>query len=147
MDTKNLGNRTAEMWEFEEWELKNSTWSGNPFDLDATVTFKHEGSNASHTTGMFYDNNDTWSFRFTGDQIGKWTYTTSSSDPDLNGISGAVQVKANPDSDAYGFITQSAADPSKWARHQGNDGEIKAFVPQLLMAGDISHHTQQLAAD
>ncbi|MEO1401601.1 MAG: DUF5060 domain-containing protein [Cyanobacteria bacterium J06635_1] len=144
MNAKNLGNRNAEMWEYEEWDVKDSTWSGNPFDVEATVTFKHQKTGEIRKTGMFYDNNNTWSFRFTGDQLGKWTYTTSSKDADLNGLSGTVEVKPNDDKDAYGFVTQAPGDGSKWARQQGNEGKVEAFVPQLLMSGDISRYDNNL---
>jgi lysophospholipase L1-like esterase len=141
--------RTAELWEYQEWDINNPTWSGNPFDLDAQVTFQNQLTGETITTGMFYDNNDTWSFRFTGMELGTWTFTTFSSDTDLNGLTGTVIVDPNDDPNAYGFMTASSVDPRKWARMKGNEGEEEVFVPQLLMAGDVTRFADptQIQAD
>lgn len=133
--------RDAELWELEEWSLNNPTWSGNPFDLVATVTFDHQGSNASHTTAMFYDGNDTWRFRFTGTQTGTWNFETSSTDSDLDDLTGTIQVQENTDPNAVGFMVEPSiverelGAGEKWARYKGNNGELEVFVPQLLMVG------------
>src|SRR5210317_1525281 len=37
----NLKQRQAVMWKYEEWTLLNTSWTGNPFDVIATVTFVH----------------------------------------------------------------------------------------------------------
>jgi hypothetical protein len=102
---KNLGARNAEMWEFEEWDLTNASYSGNPFDLDATVTFTHTGTGETRTTSLFYDGNNEWSFRFTGDLAGTWTYETDSRDGDLDGFTGTVNVRPNDDPNIDGFLT------------------------------------------
>jgi len=49
-------DKTGKLWApYLEWSLNNSSFSGNPYDLVATVTFKHQGTGASHTTEMFYE--------------------------------------------------------------------------------------------
>ena len=48
-----------------EWSVANPSYSGNPYDLDATVTFEHDGSGTTHTTQMFYNESNMWKFRFT----------------------------------------------------------------------------------
>jgi hypothetical protein len=139
----------AELWEYEEWDINNPTWTGNPFDLEAEVTFQHQGSGETITTPMFYDNNNIWSFRFTGTQLGTWTFTTSSGDPDLNGLTGSVTVNPNDDPKAYGFMVPSSVDPKKWARQIGNQGREQVFVPQLVMAGNVTRfaNPSQIQAD
>ena len=111
-----------------KWKLKNSLSSGNPFDLVATVTFRHESGMETRETEMFYDSDDIWEFRFLGTRTGRWTFYTASKDPDLNGWYGAVEIKANNDLNAKGLVTHHRA---KWMRSA--TGEV--FVPQFVMAG------------
>jgi len=113
---------------FLEWSLENPSFAGNPYDLIATVTFTHTGVGESHTTEMFYDGGNTWKYRFTGTRSGTWTFTTSSSDADLDGRSGTVEI--SPNTDTLGFVTNVG---NKWARHVTGEGEVKAFVPQFAM--------------
>jgi hypothetical protein len=36
-----------------EWELANTGYLGNPYDIVAAATFRHVGSDDEITTGMF----------------------------------------------------------------------------------------------
>jgi hypothetical protein len=126
-DTNDL-DRTATQWApFVEWQLKNASHEGNPFDLDAKATFIHEESGEQRTTGMFYDGK-VWRFRFTATRPGIWKFSTSSSDSDLEGHRGTVTVK--PNDNGYGFVTHVR---EKWARPVGQSGKLEAFVPQFVM--------------
>ena len=130
-----LLDKTGTLWSpYLEWSIENTSFSGNPFDLVASVTFSHQGSNASHTTEMFYDGNNTWKWRFSGTKTGTWNFSSSSDDPELDGLSGTVTINPNPDPDTYGFITEYQSDThTKWARFKGNNEDIEAFVPQFVM--------------
>lgn len=125
--TSDSMNQTGTLWApYLEWSLENSTYSGNPFDLVATATFKHTDSGESRTTEMFYAGGESWKFRFTGTRTGDWTFTTASSDPDLNGKSGAVTINPNPDPRVKGFITSVG---NKVARQTGPDGQqLEAYI-------------------
>ena len=119
-------DKTGMLWgNYLEWSLSNSSYSGNPYDLEATATFQHS-SGTTITTPMFYAGNNTWKFRFTGTETGSWALTTQSSDADLNGQSGTVTITANSDPNATGFVTQFG---NKW----GFSGTGEAFVPQFVM--------------
>ncbi len=122
----NLGSKNVDTFGVAEWALKNTSINGNPYDLDATVTFKHI-SGETIKTGMFYDGNDIYRFRFNGSKPGKWTFTTSSSDQDLNGRRGEVNVANN--AEGKGFVTVKNG---FWAR---SNGEV--FIPQLVMYREI----------
>jgi len=111
---------------FLEWSINNTTFSGNPYDLEANVTFEHVQSGETKSTGMYYSEVNTWSFRFTGTKVGEWEFSTSSSDEDLNGHKGVIYVEANPDPEAAGFVTNFG---NKW----GRSGKNKAFIPQFVM--------------
>lgn len=126
------GNRfpavTLPQWSpYAEWHLTNESYSGNPFDLTASATFIHEQSGKTVTTGLFYDDEDIWRFRFTGSEPGDWSFTTQSSDPDLNDYQGEITVVANPGQ--IGFVTNY---DEKW----GRTGVDEAFVPQFVMIGN-----------
>ena len=130
---KDLGETNGEMWEYLEWNLVNPSWSGNPFDLVATVTFTHTPSASTHTTEMFYDDSNTWKFRFTGTKTGEWSFTTASSDPDLDGYHGIVNISPNPDPNARGFLTNQG---NKFAIQTGNSGETQGYLLNVYMNGE-----------
>ncbi len=120
-------DKTGTQWEpYLEWSLENPSYSGNPYDLIATVSFEHTSSGETLKTEMFYDGGNTWKFRFTGTKTGEWTFTTSSSDSDLDGKSGTVTIDSNPDPDVHGFVTKF---DNKW----GWQGTSEAFIPQFVM--------------
>lgn len=119
---------TAKMWTpYVEWQAENSSYEGNPFDLIATATFRHEESGETHTTGLFYSGENKWNFRFAGTQLGNWTFVTQSDDPELNGLTGQVVVEENPDT--AGFVTHYG---DKW----GRIGIDEPFAPQYVMIGN-----------
>jgi hypothetical protein len=111
-----------------EWELKSESWEGNPFELTASVAFQHAESGERRTTGMFYDGDGNWRFRFSGTRAGEWTFATTSEDRDLDGLSGVVTIRSNPNT--YGFVTYVG---DKWARPKGKAGTLEAFIPQYVM--------------
>ena len=118
---------TSFLWSpFLEWSVQNPTFEGNPFDVISTVTFTHTVSGEMRQTEMFYDQNDDWKFRFTGTKTGEWTYTTSSEDSNLNGLSGSLLIKSNPNPNIVGFMENYG---NKWGRM----GSEVAFIPQYVM--------------
>lgn len=112
---------------YAEWEVENTSYRGNPFDIIASATFVHQESGQSHTTGLFYNGNDQWRFRFAGTLPGLWTFTTQSEDAELDGLNGEVMVDENPGTP--GFVTNFG---NKW----GRTGTNEAFVPQFVMIGN-----------
>jgi hypothetical protein len=125
-----LDRQTTVWGPFLEWSLDNPSFNGNPFDLVATVTFSHAGSE-TRTTEMFYAGGTTWKFRFTGTRGGVWSFTSTSSDPELDGHTGAVTVgSALPG--ATGFVAQAG---DKWVLEG-----LGAFVPQFLMWGEPNRY-------
>jgi len=126
-----LGSKTCKMWEVLEWEIDNSSCPvSNPYDLVAKVTFTHADTGSAHTTEMFYDSSNTWKFRFTGTRTGRWTFTTASRDPELNGYKGQVTVKPNPDPKIKGFLTHKG---NKFAIMDRDDTDLKPYVYQVYM--------------
>lgn len=125
-------DRTGAIWgPYLEWSLANPSYEGNPYDLVADVTFRHPSGRA-HTTEMFYQSGVTWKFRFTGTELGMWSFATSSSDPDLDGRSGTVTIGPNHDPGMKGFVASRFVDDdngSRWIRTATGE----AFIPQYVM--------------
>jgi len=130
---RKLPAKQGVVWETLEWTVNNAEHEGNPFDVEAQVTFTHRKSKESRQIAMFYDENNTWKFRFTPDQPGTWSFTTSSQDKALDGLEGKVNVKANPDPEAHGFMKSFG---NKW----GWEGTEEAFVPQYVMGKDLEYY-------
>jgi hypothetical protein len=70
----------------------------NPFQISMDVTFAGPGGQ-TFIVHAFYDGDgkggldgDVWKVRFTPDEVGNWSYSTSSSNPMLNGIIGSFDV-------------------------------------------------------
>lgn len=124
---RSVGQEPSRLWEPVEWTFQNTSRAGNPFDLVATAFFTHLETGHTIRTELFYAGGDIWKLRFTGTHTGKWRFVTESSDPDLNGLKGEIEVLPNPG--MPGFITNYG---SKWGRLGTNE----AFVPQYVMYTD-----------
>ena len=116
------------LWEPAMWTFRNPSCSGNPFDLSAKAIFTHAPIGRKIRTELFYDRGESWKLRFTGTHSGRWSFTTESTDPELDGLKGRIEVRPNPG--VPGFITNYG---SKWGRL----GTNSAFVPQYVMYCDI----------
>ena len=126
---EDFGERDARMWEFTEFSVNNPAWQGNPFDVVATVTFTHPSGDI-RTTEMFYADEDTWKFRFTGVRTGRWEFTTSSEDADLDGHSGAIVVRPRADASIKGFLTHAG---NKFAIMEEDIDDLAGYVYQVFM--------------
>ncbi|MFW5941330.1 MAG: DUF5060 domain-containing protein [Chloroflexota bacterium] len=91
-DETTRAQTTIGKWERFEVAYTNTTWDGNPFDLEFTGTFRHTSSGRTLTQLGFYAGNDTWKIYFMPDAVGEWTFETASSDPDLDGRQGSFQA-------------------------------------------------------
>ena len=129
---QNLDRSGTQWYPFIEWTLENRSYEGNPYDLEAAVSFSHPNGETRRTE-MFYAENDQWKFRFTGTQVGEWDFTTESDDPDLDGLSGTVTIEPNSNPQAPGFVKKF---DEKW----GWMGVEEAFVPQLAMYDDPTRY-------
>ena len=118
------------MWNYEEWTLENTTWTGNPFDVLASVTFVHSRTGLQHKTQMFYAGDNQWKFRFTGTRTGAWSFSTLSSDPDLNGHTGSLIVGQRTDPNVKGFLTNVG---NKYAIMEEDADHLAGYVYQVFM--------------
>lgn len=102
---RHLGDKAAVMWNVVEWSIETAPDSGNPFDVSANATFTHTDSGCKHVTGMFYDGQGAWRFRFAPNRMGNWTFITESDLASLDGYTGSVTVAENPNKNVKGFLT------------------------------------------
>ncbi|NMO98040.1 DUF5605 domain-containing protein [Paenibacillus lemnae] len=84
---------SVECWDCFELRLKGPN-SGNPYvDITWNVTFHHE-SREVKVMG-FYAGREEYAARFMPDEIGEWTYETSSDCIELNGVTGSFTCTAS----------------------------------------------------
>ena len=125
-----VARKKGMMWQTLEWSISNPTYEGNAFDVVGRVTFKHQSSDKSIITEMFFDGGNKWKYRFTGTRCGKWTFSTLSDDVDLSGHKGSVTVEPNPDPNIKGFLTHQG---NKFAIHSGNNGHMEGYLFAVYM--------------
>lgn len=118
-------------------QFPNKTFTGNPFDLVATVTFTHVESGEKRITEMFYVGDDTWTARFTATQEGTWRYRTVSKDADLDGKSGELDIEREPG--LAGFVSYEGV---TWVR---TGQPTTGFIPQFMMYKDPDKYFDQPA--
>ncbi len=83
---------TVARWDALELAF-NGPSAGNPF-IDVTLTATFTLKNRSLAVEGFYDGEGVYKIRFMPDDLGNWTWTTSSDQPALHGKSGAFQCVA-----------------------------------------------------
>ncbi len=76
-------------WKRFEVSFTDSSWSGNPFDVEFQGVFTHTSSGRTLTQFGFYAGNNTWKIYFMPDRLDEWTFVTNSTDPDLDGQTGS----------------------------------------------------------
>ncbi len=118
------------MWECADWRAPGVEYTGNPFDVTATVTFRHWESGARRTTEMFYEGRGTWKFRFPGTRAGYWTFHTSSDLPRLDGHSGGVEVHGRNDDAVKGFLTHVG---NKYAIQVRDETDVRGYLFNVYM--------------
>ncbi len=134
-------DRESNLYEVLEWAVDAVEYTGNPFEEAASVTFTHAESGETRRTGMFYDEDNTWRFRFTGVRSGAWTFVSQSGNARLDGISGTVTV--NPDPAARGFLRVSG---SEIAVPVGSEDNLKPFLFHVYM-DEFNYRTNGVYGD
>ena len=117
-------------WRRHVVTLDNTSYSSNPFELALDVTFTHTSSGTQLTLPGYYDGSNQWKIGFMPTKLGMWTYTTSSSDPDLNSQSGAINCVP---SGHRGLLAGDSRHTNKWKYADGGYVvPIGVFVSAML---------------
>jgi hypothetical protein len=103
-------------WEVFELPLTTSNSHSNPYtEVTLSATFTAPSSNTIEVPG-FWDGGQTWKVRMAPNEIGTWTYSTTSNDNQLDGNTGQFECVA---SGKKGFIK---VNPSDHYKFQYDDG-------------------------
>lgn len=109
---------TIEKWRRHVVEFPDSSPVGNPFEVVLDVTFTHEPTGTRLTLPGYYAGGLVWKAGFMPTHTGKWSWVTSSPDPDLDGIRGSVLCL---DSELPGLLAADPDHPHKW---KFSDGDV-----------------------
>jgi Domain of unknown function (DUF5060)/Protein of unknown function (DUF4038) len=82
----------VEQWGTQELKLQSQRSYENPF-ADVSIQGRFRAPGRDVTVDGFYDGDHTWKIRFMPVTSAAWTFTTISTDPDLNGKSGSFIVE------------------------------------------------------
>jgi hypothetical protein len=92
----------VEQWGVQELTLHSQRAYANPFaDVSVQGRFRSQGKES--TVDGFYDGDRTWKIRFMPETQGAWTFTTVSTDQELNGKTGSFTAGA-PGSGNHGPV-------------------------------------------
>ena len=83
----------VEMWGLQEVTLHSGRDYTNPF-TEVQLRCRFRSGTKEVLVDGFYDGHGTWKVRFMPEAQGSWSFTTISSDPDLNQKTGSFQVTA-----------------------------------------------------
>ena len=102
---------TVGVWQRAVLAFTNTSYTGNPFELELDVSFTHSGSGTTIVMPGYYAGDDTWKVGFMPSEEGDWAYQTLSVDPDLNAIEDTVHAVSSSNK---GLLKAAAADGRKW---------------------------------
>lgn len=99
-----MGQEQVPQWGRFEKTLSYHT-EQNPFtDIELRATFVHEGSADTICVEGFYDGGDQYKLRFMPTKTGRWSYSTQSATPELNGKAGYIVCTAPAPGD-HGMVS------------------------------------------
>lgn len=138
VDKSHGSKSTTVFYPHVDFVIEDVTYSGNPFDVIVNITFTHTDTGKNIRSLAFYDGDwdgrtgvstqDSWVIRFTGIKAGEWTFTTFSSNSNLNGHTGTIIVVRQDQGDEIlgrGFLT---GENNRWIWSESKKG----FVPVTM---------------
>jgi hypothetical protein len=137
-------------WSVHEITLTARDGYNDPYtDAGVSATFNGPDHAQKHVQG-FWDGADVWRVRFNCSQQGRWTWSTSSTDPGLNNRSGTVICSAARRG-AHGFLRRDPKHPYSFVRDDGTREFVwgnTAYDVLLNVAGngDWKHFVDETAA-
>ncbi len=126
---------TAEQWQVVDFVIKAKIKVDNPFIVDFSAVFTGPENTTMQIPG-FYDGDNNWIIRFSGSQIGEWTFKTTSEIKALNSKSGKLKVTENTNPDNHGGIVKHEDNPQHFYYEDGTPYMALAFECDWLFALD-----------
>ena len=124
-----FSEKSADMWSTIDWNIENVSYNGNPFDVISDVTFQHQASGRTITTQMYFNGDGIWKFRFTGVKPGRWTFTTDSSNTDLDGHTGSIDISPNTNG-LRGFLKTNG---NQFAIQTSDEDTVEPYLFNVYM--------------
>ncbi len=110
----------------------------NPFDITFGAVFTAPDSSRLNISG-FYNGNHEFLIRFSPTMIGKWSYQTFSSLPELSGQQGEILSNKNDNPDIHGPVMIDPGLPQKFVYQDGTTYYALAFEIDWLFALDYDN--------
>ena len=129
---------TAGRWEVVEFKFKLPNEVDQPFAVEFGAVFQHSEGDRLQIPG-FFNGDGRWLLRFCPDKLGEWSYTTYSSEPELAGKTGGIEVIENQRTWQHGPIEVSASDPQRFVYADGSPYFLMAFELDWLFALDAEN--------
>jgi hypothetical protein len=109
----------------------------NPFDLVFGAVVTDENKKAVTIHG-FYNGQNEFVLRFSGDKVGDFQYQTFSTAHSLSGLKGSIKIEKNTNADIHGGVTVATEAPQKFVYQDGKPYFALAFELDWLFALDIN---------
>jgi hypothetical protein len=130
------GIATSPRWQPQDFEFKSSVVSENPFKVDFRAVVKGPNGRAFTALG-FYDGQGVWKLRIAADTEGKWTLTTQSSEPTLNGKNASFVCVPNSNVNVHGGLRVDADSPHHFVYEDGTRYFLMGYECDWLWALDM----------
>ena len=112
--------------------------SDNPFNVSFGAVFVSPLQQEITVPG-FYNGNDEFIIRFSANEPGRWTYKTFSSNPDMAGITGTIDVSSNNNENIHGAVTIHPEQPQRFIYEDGTPHFALSFELDWLFALDYGN--------
>ncbi len=110
------------LWGRYEVVLPDTTYAGNPFDVELEGVFTHTATGRALTVLGFYAGANTWKIFFMPEAVGEWTFSTRSADPDLDGQLGSLTCVSSA------LPGRLAAEGNRW-RFSNGEYDAPILIP------------------
>lgn len=136
--TSSAQNKTCQKWEIVDIEFKVKTIPGDPFSLHFGAVFRHESGVEMDVPG-FYNDNKTYTIRFSPNIEGKWSYKTYSELPALSGKTNEVIATPSTKTGRHGAIMVCRNNKQRFVYEDGTPYFSLAFEIDWLFALDAEN--------
>ena len=130
----------------DKWEVVDIRFSTNkieaPFETLFYARFTNPSGEQIEIPG-FYNGDNQYIIRFSGNISGNWTYTTYSDLEEINNLKGSVLVSNTPYKKSRGAITIDKINPQKFSYEDGTPYFLVAYEFDWLFALDYGEKNQK----
>ena len=128
---------TVEKWHPADLSFTSPSNYSNPFqNVSVSATFSGP-SNLTLTVPGFYAGANTWKVRFSPTAVGNWSYTTTSTDTNLNGQTGIVTCVSNSNAAVHGALKIDSSHSHYFIYEDGTSCFLMSFEADWLAEMDF----------